>query len=126
MSSEAERRDIFAQLDDLERGLRAVLASLETKRAPAESVDHAISTLVSLPFDAQATIRAFREGPDKERSLVKSRLMRLADLDAVVRLECDRLLATTALAIERTRVLKNGLDGWAEVDSSGDSIDCVR
>ncbi|MBL8858663.1 MAG: hypothetical protein JNL28_09175 [Planctomycetes bacterium] len=126
MSSPAEREAVLAQLDDIERGLRAVLASLEVKTSPSETVDRAIDSLVSLPFDAQATIDAFREGSESDLAQAKAKLMRVADLDAVVRNECERLLAATAHRLERTRVLRTGLDGLADTDSTGDSIDCIR
>ena len=126
MTSAVERKAVFAQLEDLERGLRSVLTSLEAKTTASEAIDQAITALVDLPFDAQATIRAFQDGPESELALAKTKLTRVADLDAVVRSECARLLAATAYAIERARVLGSGLDGISGEDSTGDSVDCVR
>jgi hypothetical protein len=126
MNSSRERAEALARIDALEDGLTALLNALESKNAPADSVERAIAALELLPFDPQATIEAFADAPALEVALAKRRLEHVASLDAIVRAECERMLATTTLAIERTRVLKASLDTLESSTETGDSVDCVR
>lgn len=126
MSSAHERAQILAHLDAIERGLKRLLSALQSKRAPAESIDKALATLEGLPFDAEAVVRAFNGASSVETTFVNKRLTYLADLDAIARTECQRLLATTTVAIERAQVLKARLDTLPTATDTGDSIDCVR
>ena len=126
MSRISERELVLARLDAIEHGLKALLHAFESKHAPAEAIDKAMAELEALPFDAEATVRAFHGATSPETQLVNRRLMYLADLDAIVRAECQRMLATTTVAIERAQVLKARLDTLATSTDTGDSVDCVR
>jgi hypothetical protein len=126
MSTNEERKRVLERLDAIERGLKALLGALEAKQAPAGSIEKAMATLEALPFDPGAVVRAFEGASRVESQLVNKRLTYLADLDAIARNECQRLLATTTVAIERAQVLKTRLDTLRETSEPGDSIDCVR
>ena len=126
MSSKAERALILKRLDAIERGLKVLLDALDSKNAPAKKIDKALSELELLPFDAGETVRAFEGASNVEKQFVNRRLTYLADLDAIARTECQRVLATTTIAIERAHVLKARLDTLQGDTDTGDSIDCVR
>jgi hypothetical protein len=125
MSTTAERKLILQRLDAIESGLKALLGALDSKRNPAGTIEKALEALEGLPFDAEATTRAFQGASNAEMMLVNRRLTYLADLDAIARTECQRLLATTTVAIERAQVLKARLDTLATSTETGDSVDCV-
>lgn len=126
MSGVFERATALSRIDAIETALKRLLAALESRNSPAHGIESALVTLEKLPFDPQSTIESFQGAPQDQMEFVKRRLERLAALDAVVRTECERMLATTTLAIERTRVLKDGLDALASESGSGDSLDCTR
>lgn len=126
MSRVFERATALSRIDAVEVALKRLLAALESKSAPAQGIESALSTLESLSFDPRSTIEAFESAPSDQMDFVKRRLERLAALDSIVRAECERMLASTTLALERTRVLKEGLDALASDSGTGDSIDCVR
>lgn len=125
MSRMDERALVLERLDAIERGLKTLLNALGSKHAPADSIEKALETLESLPFDADATVRAFHGASSAETMFVNRRLAYLADLDAIARTECQRLLATTTVAIERAHVLKARLDTLGSSADTGDSVDCV-
>lgn len=126
MSSSFERANALSRIDAIEIALKRLLAALEARQAPADSVERAMAALEALPFDAASTVEAFQGAPTDEVELVKRRLQRVASLDSVVRAECERMLATTTLAIERTRVLKANLDALAADGETGAGLDVVR
>jgi hypothetical protein len=126
MSNKSERVLVLKRLDAIERGLKVLLDALDSKRAPANAIDKALETLEALPFDAGEIVRAFEGASNVEKMFVNRRLTYLADLDAIARTECQRLLATTTVAIERAQVLKTRLDTLPTSAETGDSIDCVR
>jgi hypothetical protein len=126
MSQTGERELVLKRLDAIERSLKSLLFAFESKHAPAGSIEKAMAELEVLPFDAEATVRAFQGASQAETQLVNKRLTYLADLDAIVRTECQRLLATTTVAIERAQVLKARLDTLGTANDTGDSVDCVR
>jgi hypothetical protein len=126
MSHAEERRQTLQRLDVIERGLKTLLSALESKRAPADSIDRAMAALEALPFDAEAVVRTFDGASRTEVAYVSSRLKYLADLEAIARTECQNILATTTVAIERAQVLKARLATLAADDDTGESVDCVR
>ncbi|MDZ4772257.1 MAG: hypothetical protein SGI72_03890, partial [Planctomycetota bacterium] len=119
-------RTVLARLDEIERALKSLLTVLDSKQSPVETIDRALVGLESVPFDVGDVLRAFQNGSEDEIESVKLRLARLADLDAVARAECQRMLEKTTVAIDRTRVLKTRLEILATSTTTGDSIDCTR
>ncbi len=126
MSIHDEQRTVLARLDEIERALKSLLTVLDSKQSPVETIDRALVGLESVPFDVGDVLRAFQNGSEDEIESVKLRLARLADLDAVARAECQRMLEKTTVAIDRTRVLKTRLEILATSTTTGDSIDCTR
>lgn len=126
MSVADDRRKVLERLDLIERNMKALLCALESKRAPADSIDRAMMALEALPFDAEAIVNTFQGASRSEVAYVSTRLKYLADLDAIARSECQNILATTTVAIERAQVLKARLASLAAEGETGDSVDCTR
>lgn len=126
MSIHDQQQNVLARLDEIERALKSLLNVLDAKQTPVEEIDRALAGLEALPFDVLEVMRAFNNGSEDEIETVKLRLARLADLDAVARAECQRMLEKTTVAIDRTRVLKTRLEILATSTTTGDSVDCTR
>lgn len=126
MSRVFERATALSRIDAVEVALKRLLAALESKSAPAQGIESALSTLESLSFDPRSTIEAFESAPSDQMDFVKRRLERLAALDSIVRAECERMLATTTLALERTRILRASLDHLADPGPAGEIVDDLR
>jgi hypothetical protein len=71
-------------------------------------------------------VEQFRGAGAIEIGLLRRKLARLADLDAVLRATCSGEMAATAGAIRRVRSVRSQLDALASVESAGDTLDCVR
>lgn len=126
MITAGDRHGVLVELDAIERGLRTLLCALESPASTAESIEFAAGTLSTAGFDAGFVVDTFRGSSDAEILELKARLARLADLEAVVRDECQRSLSETSAAICHARVLEAQLDTLANAEQSGTTFDCVH
>jgi hypothetical protein len=114
------------ELDAHERILRTLLSMIEGPVTDLDGLVRAGEFLAARRFDAERFTARFRDASAGEVALVRRRLERLADLDAVVRSTCVREMAACEAAIERVRRLRAQLDALRSIESPGEALDCVR
>jgi hypothetical protein len=126
MSTVAERARALVEMSALERSMRTLLSMIEARSTDLDGVERATEKLISRRMDLVAVVDQFRGAGPAEIAMLRRKLERLAELDAVLRAVCSGEMATTASAIRRVRSLRTQLDALATVDSPGDTLDCVR
>jgi hypothetical protein len=77
-------------------------------------------------MDLVAVVEQFRGAGQTEIAMLRRKLERLAELDAVLRAVCSGEMAATASAIRRVRSVRTQLNALEPVESAGDTLDCVR
>jgi hypothetical protein len=117
-------RALLADLDALERSMRALLELVESPSARDESLSVALARCLELtPTDVALQARCAAV-PKSERESVAVVLRRVVDLNAIVRSSIASALTTTAVLIDRARAARANLDALS-AGSSGATVDCV-
>lgn len=126
MNDPVEREEARRELDEFETRLSALLGVVDDPRSDAEAVEHAAEA-AARPFEAVRFVNSFAGAPEDERAEVRARLVRLADLSAMLREATARAMSRTADSLERTRALKAQIESVDTVDeTSGLSLDCTH
>jgi hypothetical protein len=118
-----ERAAALRDLDAFERKLRTLLSMIEAPVTDLDGLARANEALSSPPFDAERIVAQFRNADAHDVGLVRSRLVRLADLDAVARAACSRELEKTAAKMDRARRFQTQLDTMQSVEHLGETLD---
>lgn len=122
----ADRARALVELSALERSMRTLLSMVEARATDLDGLRRAAEALETSRVDPLEVVERFRGAAPVEIAMLKRRLTRIADLDAVLRATCHSEMATTAVAIDRLRTLRVKLAALAPIESVGDALDFVR
>jgi hypothetical protein len=125
-SRAADRAKAMVELNALEKSMRRLLSMVEARSTDLDGLARATEEYESKRVDAVMLVERFRGAGKSEIGFLRRRLMKLADLDAVLRVTCSGEMATTAAAIGRVRAVRGQLESMSGVEGSGEAVDCVR
>jgi hypothetical protein len=123
MHRAVDRAAALCELDAYERKLRTLLSMVEAPVTDMDGLAQAREAVSMHPFDAEKIVAQFRDADASEIAVVRNRLVRLADLDAVARAVCARELEKTVAKMDRLRRFRTQLDTMQTVEHAGESLD---
>ena len=123
MNFKPERVAALCDLDAYEQKLRTLLSMIEAPVTDIEGLAQASEAVSKHPFDAERIVAQFRNADAGEVAVVRNRLVRLADLDAVARAVCSRELEKTVAKMDRLRHFRTQLDSMQSAEHLGETFD---
>lgn len=123
MNGTSERAAALGELDAYERKLRTLLSMIESPVTDVEGLAQASEAVSKHPFDAERIVAQFRNADSAEVAVVRNRLVRLADLDAVARATCARELEKTVAKMDRLRRFRTQIESMQSAEHLGETFD---